>query len=166
MLPIVPHAMRIKAATLAVLVVAMCAGCGWATTGAAGVVSPVNTTFTEIPGFTVTEICPADVDPAFAGREYDGLTAAVVSQNGDKILRVLAGQLNSGEGDALVGKYLGQLPGSTEQLGRHTVTHFNVPMTAEGYAYAAGRRVLIAYVEFGSPPATVEDALTSILDNL
>ena len=115
--------MRIKAATLAVLVIAMCAGCGWATTGAAGLVSPVNTAFTEIPGFTVTEVCPADVDPAFAGHEYDGLTAGVVSQNGDKILRVLAGQINSGD-----------------------------PMTAEGYTYAADRRVLIA--------------LTNILDNL
>ena len=39
-------------------------------------------------------------------------------------------------------------------------------MTAEGYTYAAGRRVLTAYVEFGSPPATAEDARINILDNL
>ena len=48
----------------------------------------------------------------------------------------------------------------------HTVTHFNIPLTSEGYTYANGLTVVIAYVAPGSPPATVEDALTEILDNL
>ena len=168
--------MRIKAATLAAVIVATCAACGWTTTGAAGLTSRADTAFTEIPGFTVTEICPADVDPAFAGQEFDGLTAGIVSQNGDKILRVLAGQPKSRDGQALVDSYLDGLSTKTHdgvglasftaQLGRHAVTHFNIPLTAEGYAYAGRRTVLIAYVESGSPPATVEDALTKMLDDL
>jgi hypothetical protein len=56
----------------------------------------------EIPGFTVTEICPADVDPAFASREFDPLAAALVSQNGNPMLRVLAGQVKNGSGEAFV----------------------------------------------------------------
>ena len=44
--------------------------------------------------------------------------------------------------------------------------HFNIPLVSDGYAYADGRTVLIAYVAFGSPPATVEQALTEILDHM
>ena len=111
---------------------------------------------------TVSEICPADIDPTFASQEFGALTAGIVSQNGIPILRVLAGQLKSGSGDAFVHKYLGDLadktrdgvgvPSYTEQVGAQVVTHFNVPLTAEGYAYADG--------------PTVEDGLTHILDNL
>jgi hypothetical protein len=138
--------------------------------------SPVDSAFTELPGFTVTEVCPADVDPAFASQEFDGLTAGIVSQNGIPMLRVLAGQLKSGNGDAFVHNYLEKLsaqtrdgvglPSETQQLGEHVVTHFNIPLTADGYTYANGPTVAIAFVAFGSPPATVEDALTRILDNL
>jgi hypothetical protein len=39
-------------------------------------------------------------------------------------------------------------------------------LTSEGYTYANGPTVLIAYVAPGSPPATVENALIDILDNL
>ena len=88
------------------------------------------------------------------------------------MLRVLAGQLTSGGGDAFVHKYLENLstktrdgvglPSDTERLGGRTVTHFNVPLTSEGYAYANGPTVVIAYVAPGSPPATV----TEILGNL
>ena len=113
---IVPYSTRIKAGTLAAVCVAMCAACGSTTTGSSGPIAPVSVdcslqtaspstvdgAFAEIPGFTVTAISPADVDPAFAGREFDCVAAALVSQNGNPMLRVLAGQLKSGSGDALV----------------------------------------------------------------
>ena len=42
----------------------------------------------------------------------------------------------------------------------------NISLVTDGYVYADGRRVVIAYIAFGSPPATVERALTEILDNV
>ena len=157
MLPIVPHATRIKAATLAAVIVATCAARGSTPAASAGPIS----VFSELPGFTVTEIGPADVDPAVAGAEFNDLTAGIVSQNGAPVLRVLAGHVKSGNGDAFVHTYLEKLSARTR-----VVTHFNVPLAAEGYAYAAGPTVVIAYVALGSPPATVEDGLTKILANL
>jgi len=157
MLPIVPHATRIKAATLAAVIVATCAARGSTPAASAGPIS----VFSELPGFTVTEIGPADVDPAVAGAEFNDLTAGIVSQNGAPVLRVLAGHVKSGNGDAFVHTYLEKLSAQTR-----VVTHFNVPLAAEGYAYAAGPTVVIAYVALGSPPATVEDGLTKILANL
>jgi hypothetical protein len=188
--PDVPETARIKAATLAALVAVMCAACGSTTTESAGPIVPVSIDcgmqvpgprgadglFAEIPGFTVSEVCPADVDPSFGTAELDSLAAGVVSQNGNPILRVLAGQLKSGSGDAFIRTYLGNLsaqtrdgvgvPSETEELGGHVVRHFNNPLVTDGYVYADGRMVAIAYVAFGSPPATVEHALTEILDNL
>jgi hypothetical protein len=182
--------MRIKAAMLAAVVVAMCAACGWTTAGSAGLISPVSVdcspqaqgpssvdgVFDEIPDFTVTEICPTDVDPAFPSHEFDALAAGLVSQNGNPTLRVLAGQLKSGSGEEFVHRYVGNLsdqtragvgvPSEPEQLGGHTVTHFNIPLVTDGYTYAAGPTVVIAYVASGSPPATVADALTKVLYNL
>jgi len=165
MLPIVPHATRIKAATLAAVIVATCAACGSTPAASAGPISA------ELPGFTVTEI-----GPAVAGAEFNDLTAGIVSQNGAPVLRVLAGQVKSGNGDAFVHTYLEKLsaqtrdgvglPSEPQLLGDDVVTHFNVPLAAEGYAYAAGPTVVIAYVALGSPPATVEDGLTKILANL
>jgi len=157
MLPIVPHATRIKAATLAAVIVATCAACGSTPAASAGPIS----VFSELPGFAVTEIGPADVDPAVAGAEFNDLTAGIVSQNVAPVLRVLAGQVKSGNGDAFVHTYLEKLSAQTR-----VVTHFNVPLAAEGYASAAGSTVVIAYVALGSPPATVEDGLTKILANL
>jgi hypothetical protein len=52
------------------------------------------------------------------------------------------------------------VPSETEELGGHVVRHFNIPPAADGPT------VVIAYVAPGSPPATVEDALTQILDNV
>jgi hypothetical protein len=172
MLPIVPHATRFKAATLAAAVVAACAACASTTSASADTMAP----FAELPGFTVTEIAPADVDPAVAGQEFDDLTAGLISQNGTPMLKVLAGEVKSGDGNAFVDDYLKNLsthtrdgvglPSEHQQLGDDVVTHFNVPLTAEGYTYAAGPKVLIAYVTAGAPPATVEDGLTKILANL
>ncbi|HEX2401725.1 MAG TPA: hypothetical protein VHJ79_17335 [Mycobacterium sp.] len=73
MLSIVPYPKRFTAAALTALFVAMCAACGSTMTGSAGLIAPVSVGcglqtpapggFAELPGFTVTEICPADVDP-------------------------------------------------------------------------------------------------------
>jgi hypothetical protein len=188
--PDVPDTTRIKAATLAAFVAVMCAACGSTTTESAGPVVPVSIDcgmqvpgpgdadglFAEIPGFTVSEVCPADVDPSFAATEFDSLAAGVVSQNGNPILRVLAGQLKSGSGDAFIRTYLGKLsaqtrdgvgvPSETEELGGHVVRHFNIPLVTDGYLYADGPTVVVAHVAAGAPPATVEGALTDILDNL
>jgi hypothetical protein len=82
----------------------MCAACGSSTTESARPFTPVSVDcglqapspssvdglFAEIDGFTVSEICPADVDPSFAIQEFGVLTAGIVSQNGIPILRVLA----------------------------------------------------------------------------
>jgi hypothetical protein len=106
----VPDTTRIKAATLATLVAVMCAACGSTTTVSAGPIAPVSVgcglqapspsnvqgMFAEIAGVTVSETCPADVDPTFASQEFDGLAAGPVSQNGNPMLRVLAGQQKSG----------------------------------------------------------------------
>jgi hypothetical protein len=110
MLSIVPYPKRFTAAALAAVFVATCATCGSTTTGSAGPISHVNVDcglqtpapggFAELPGFTLTEIRPADVDPAFASQEFQGLAAGVVSQKGTPILKVLVGQLKSGSGDA------------------------------------------------------------------
>ncbi len=85
-------------------------------------------------------LCPADVDPALASQAFDGLAAALVSQYGNPMLRVLGGQLKSASGDAFVHQYLENLsaktrdgvglPCDTEQLGGHVVAQFNVPLTA------------------------------------
>jgi hypothetical protein len=173
MLPIVPHHTRIKAAMLTIALAAMCVGC----TSTVAMSSPVDDLLSEIPDFTVTEICPADVDASLAGQQFNHVSAGMISQNGDVILRVLAGQVNSDvSGSAFVHRYLQDLsnktregaglPSNIELVGGHAVTHFNVPLTAEGYTYSEGQKVVIAYVAFGSPPATVDDALTKVLDNV
>jgi hypothetical protein len=186
----VPDTARIKAPALAAVFVAMCAACGSSTTESARPITPVSVdcglqapspssvegVFAEIAGFTVSEICPADVDRTFDSQKFDGLAAGLVSQNGNPILRVLAGQLKSGSGDAFMQTYLGNLsaqtregvgvPTETDELGGHVVRHFDIPLAADGYVYADGPTVVIAYVAQGSPPATVEDALTEIMGNL
>jgi hypothetical protein len=190
MLSIVPHPNRVKAATLAAVVVAMCVACGSSTTESAGPIAPVSVdcglqvpgpgavdgALADIEGFTITPICPSEAFPVAASQAFDSVAAGLVSQNGNQILRVLAGQLKSGDGDAFVRQYISNLaeqtpegvgvPSETQQLGEHVVTHFNIPLTAEGYAFGEGSSVLIAYVASGSPPATVEDALTKILANI
>lgn len=87
------------------------------------------------------------------------------------------GRTENRQRDAFVREYLENLsaksrdgvglPSHTEQLGGHAVTHFNIPLTIDGYVYANGptgqrangRRRLVAP---GSPMATAEDALTEM----
>lgn len=189
-----PYPTRIKVAALAAVIAATCAACASTTPDSAPPIAPVSIdcglpapvpgsvdgVFTEIPGFTVSEICPGDVGPGLADPKvstaFDSLAAGLVSQNGNPMLRVLAGQLKSGSGYAFVREYLEDLstktregvglPSETEQLGGHRVTHFNLPQISEGYVYADGPTAVIAYVPLGSPPATVEAALSEILGNV
>jgi hypothetical protein len=186
MLSIVSHPTRIKAVLFAVVLAATCAACAPAMTESAGPITPVSVdcglpapmpgVLAEIPGFTVTQVCPADIDPAFATQEFDRLAAAVVSQDGNPILRVLGGQLKNGSGDRFIRTYVGNLsnqtpegvgvPSEPAEIGGHVLTHFNIPLQTDGYAYAEGPTVVIAYVVAGAPPATVEAALTEILGNV
>lgn len=185
-----PDTSRIKAAALAALVAVTCAACGSTTTVSASPIAPVSvdcgaqasgprsvdSVFGEIDGFTVSEICPTDVDSTFASSEFDNLAAGLVSQNGNPILRVLAGQLKSGSGHDFALTYLRKLvdqadpsvgvPSETEQFGEHAARHFNIPLVTDGYLYADGPTVVVAYVAAGAPPATVEDAVTELLDNV
>lgn len=99
-----------------------------------------------------------------------------MSQNGNPILKVLVGQLKSGSGDAFIHTYVGNLsnqtredvgvPSEPAEIGGHLVTHFNIPLQTDGYTYADGQTVVIAYVVPSAPPATVEAALSAILANL
>ncbi len=189
MLSTVPNPTRIKAAVIAAVLAATCVACAPTTTVSVGPIAPVSVdcglqapppdgvdgVLAEIPGFTVTEICPADIDPAFASHEFDRLAAALASQNGNPILRVLAGQVKNGSGEAFVHKYVPHLstqtrvdvgvPSEPEQIGGHAVMHFNIPLVTDGYTYAKGPTVVVAYVAPGSPPATVDAALTEVLGN-
>jgi hypothetical protein len=187
MVSIVPYPMRIKAALLAAALAVTAAGCASTATESAGPITPVSVdcpqltgpgavALADLEGFTVTELCPSEAFPEVMSGEFDSLAAGLVSQDGNQILRVLVGQPKSGNGDVFVGNYIAGLaehtrdgvgvPSETQQLGEHAVTHFNVPLTAEGYAYSNGPTVVIAYVGSGSPPATVDDALNQILDNV
>jgi hypothetical protein len=47
------------------------------------------------------------------------------------------------------------------------VTYFNVPVAAEGYPYAAGSTVVIAFdVAGGSHAETAQEAFAKVLDGL
>lgn len=131
--------------------------------------------FADIPGLTATNIGPSEVDPAFAGPEFDGLQAGAVSQDGNPVLKVFAGQLKSGSGDAVVHKYLENLSTKTRRSWptqrdrtdrRARRDALQRSADRQRYAYAYGPTVLIAYAALGAQPATAEDALTEILGNL
>jgi hypothetical protein len=186
MLPFVLHPTRTKATLLAAVLAAACAACAPMTPDSGGRITPVNLdcglqepmsgVLAEIPGFTVTEICSTDVDSALATQEFDRLAAALVSQDGNPILRVLGGRLKNGGGDPFLRAYVGNLsnqtpvgvgvPSEPAEVGGHLLTHFNIPLHTDGYAYAEGPKVVIAYVATGAPPATVEAALAEILDKV
>ncbi|MDT5128615.1 MAG: hypothetical protein QOH54_4259, partial [Mycobacterium sp.] len=103
--------------------------------------------------------------------------AADVAQNGSPVLKAFAGQLKSGTGDDFVRGFLSDLsttaaPNMTvasepKEIGGRQVTYFKIPSAAEGYAYATGPTVVIAYdVAGASEGATAEEAFTKILDRL
>ena len=106
--------------------------------------------------------------------------AAEIGENGDPILRVLVGHINSGSGEEFVDKYLSELSAMGEQLdppkvlasgppqdiGGYPVRHFHMFGSAEGYAYADGQTVVIAQQLAWGTTESVQDALVKILNNV
>ncbi|WP_319452798.1 MULTISPECIES: hypothetical protein [unclassified Mycobacterium] len=136
-------------------------------------------TLAELPGYTTTSIAAVDVYPTFTGSQFSDVTAAIVSQRGDAVLRVVVGRLESGNSDAFVESFLSDLsdrmaqanPPKTvatesEQLDGHSVTHFNVAAGTEGYTYAQGSTVAIAISTGGLETDASRDAFAKILANL
>lgn len=136
--------------------------------------------FADVAGFTVKQICPADVGPFFANPQvmagFGSSVAGQLSQDQSAVMRVFAGELTSGSGDTFVHTFLSQLSASaaptktvatdTEELGGQSVTYFNVPLDVSGYAYAAGSTVVIAMNTSGAPDQAAKDGFTRILGNL
>jgi hypothetical protein len=157
------------------MVVALCSG--WSSAMAAGpdcgVQAPgpdsLASAFASLPKrFSVKAICPAEVGPGLAGQELTAefsdeaageVTQTDVSigdQHGLVVLRVLAGKLKSGSGDAFVDAFLSRLGpdarDGTVTLGGHAVQYFDIP-GGDGYAYAQGPTVVIGYIR---PPSEVD----------
>lgn len=143
----------------------------------------IDAAFEDLSGFTVKPICPADLPYPLSqmNLEFDELNAAELGENGSPIMKVMAGQLNSGSGDAFVDKFLSELAATGEEyhppralasgpprdVGGYQVTYFHLTFAAEGYAFAEGPTVVIVYNVAGPPMfETVEDALVTILTNV
>ena len=130
----------------------------------------------DISAFTVNQICPAELDPAFAGPKFEAQFHAVAAADVVQ-MKTFAGQLKSGMGDDFVRGFLSELstaaaPNRTvasesKEVGGRQVTYFTIPMAAEGCAYATGPTVVMAFdVAEASEGATAEEAFTKILDRL
>jgi hypothetical protein len=129
-------------------------------------------------------VAPADVDPYFGRPETAAqlgeLKAVEVSDEAGPLLRVVTGQVDSGDGQAFVGDYLADLTSrageaSTPEavsstpstVGDYPVTYFYVPAVIEGYAYSEGSTVAIAINVAGPPKVkAAKDALLAILGDL
>ena len=182
--------MTINAAPLAAIFVAAVMLSSCATTSEPTPSTPTSTrtspsptaiaeALAEIPGFTTTAINAVDVYPTFTNAQFSDVTAAIVNQKGDPVLRVVVGRLESGTSDAFVETFLSDLsarmaqanPPKTvatelEQLDGHSVTHFHVSLGTEGYTYAQGSNVAIAISTGGPESDASRDAFTRILANL
>jgi hypothetical protein len=140
--------------------------------------SSVDDAFKDVSGFTVDHICPADVDPTLAAKTSDFLAvnAGRVVANGKPALSVFAGQLKIDAGDAFVRTFLNDMSTrvapktmatEAKDVGKYSVTYFNIPGDASGYAYFEGPTVVIAYDLTGGPNADVaQDALAKVLANV
>lgn len=155
-----------------VAVVALASGCGRDE-------PPSPRPSSSAPASTSTAIAPADVDPFFAGTEgqFRDLSAVEVDAEGAPLLRAVTGHLVSGDGQAFVEQFLADLTtraggrnppqavaSQPSTVGDYPVTYFNVPAAVEGYAYADGRTVVIAYNAAGPPKVkAAKEALLAIL---
>jgi hypothetical protein len=180
------------------VMVAVCAGCSAEETQQTASAPPSTTTaarldclvqppgqssidgaLADIPGFTVKEICPAEVDPIFGGldinAQFYAVAAGDISQNDTTVLRVLAAQLKSDSGDAFVQHFMSGLSARTpagavasepQEVGGHDVRYFNAPVQYSGYTYVNGPTVVITSIPIGADPELGEDAMTKILANL
>ncbi|WP_328359744.1 hypothetical protein OG976_07025 [Mycobacterium sp. NBC_00419] len=110
--------------------------------------SSVDGLLADIPGFLVQQGCPAVGSP-FAGADMKAVTAGEISRDGTTVMSVFAGELNDGSGAAFVhDTVLAALPGTaieTQTVAGYPVTYFNSRQLGDGYLYADGRTVLVAY---------------------
>ena len=110
--------------------------------------STIDNMFADIPGFTVEQGCPAIASP-FIGTDMTAATAHEITRDGTSVVTVFAGELATGSGQAFVDETF--LPGArgaaseAQTVGGHSVTYFNIPRLTDGYAYADGPTVVIAY---------------------
>lgn len=169
---------RIAAAFISAGVLVM-SGCG---TAYAEEPSGIDTAFEDMVGFSVTPVSPDDV--LVTGRpvaaEFHELNAAEIGENGNPIMRVLVGHLNSGSGEAFVHKYLSELSaigekldppkivasGPPQDIDGYPVRYYHMYMSAEGYAYTDGSTVVIAEQLSWGTVESVRDALVRILNNV
>ena len=158
-----------KAAAAVVLVLAL--GCAPAASADCGPPSsgpsPIDDMFAEIPGFTVEQGCPVIASP-FTGADMTAETAREISRDGKSVVTVFAGELAAGTGQAFVDQtFLPAAPGTASEaqtVGGYPVTYFNVPHLSDGYAYADGPTVVIAY-DTGWPQTrgAVREVLATLL---
>ena len=132
--------------------------------------STIDGLFAEIPGFTVTPGCPAIASP-FTGADMAAATAAEISRDGMSVMTVFAGELASGSGQEFVhDRVLAAVEGTagdTQTVGGYPVTYFNIPRFTDGYAYADGPTVVIAY-DTAAPQTrqAVREVLPTLLGRL
>ncbi|HEY5148251.1 MAG TPA: hypothetical protein VIJ23_00195 [Mycobacterium sp.] len=116
--------------------------------------STIDGVLADIPGVTVTPGCP-DIASPFAGADMAAATAGEISRDGANVMTVFAGELAAGDGQAFVhDRFLAASPGAASEsqtVGGYQVTYFNIPRLNDGYAYADGPTVVIAY-DTASPP--------------
>jgi hypothetical protein len=110
--------------------------------------STIDGVFAEIPGFTVEPGCPVIASP-FTGADMTATAAREISRDGKSVVTVFAGELATGTGQTFVDEtFLPAAPGTASEaqtVGGYPVTYFNVPRLTDGYAYADGPTVVIAY---------------------
>jgi hypothetical protein len=131
--------------------------------------SDVDAAFGYMPGFSVEQICPADVDPSLPAKsaEFLATNAGKVLQNGNPAVAVFAGQLKEGDGDAFVHAFLTDLSAQTEakDVGGYAVTYFDASTDNRGYVYSKGPTVVIAHDLTGDENVAGQ-ALATVLANL
>lgn len=110
--------------------------------------SSIDGLLADIPGYTVDHRCP-DISSPFTGAAVNAATAGEISRDGTVVLTVFAAELSDASGAAFVhDTVLAALPGAaidTQTVAGYRVTYFNSQQLGDGYLYADGPTVLIAY---------------------
>lgn len=138
--------------------------------------STIDGVFADIPGFTVEPRCPQIPSP-FGDTRMSATTSAEISSGTTPVAAVFAGELASGDGRAFLNDTFFPAVGngdaasavSTEPktVGGYPLTYFNIPRFGDGYAYARGSTVVIAYDTGRSPSrGELRDVLPTILGRI
>ena len=129
--------------------------------------STVDGVFADIPGFTVEPGCPAVTSP-FTGADMTAAAGHEITRDGAGVVTVFVGELATGSGpDFVHDTVLAAIPGTAsdaQTLGGYPVIYFNIPGFTDGYAYADGPTVVIAY-DTASPEnrSAVREVVTALL---